>query len=86
MGYYKEKDHKKSIALTIISIVFSIIGAILIVIGYHNEVVSWFKSAGVLIVCVCIPLLIYVVYKKINDKSEHLYSNNTNFKKKKKIS
>ena len=67
MGYYKEKDHKKSIVLTIISIVFSIIGAILIVIGYHNEVVSWFKNAGVLIVCVCIPLLIYVVYKKIND-------------------
>ena len=72
MGYYKEKDHKKSIALTIISIVFSIIGAILIVIGYHNEVVSWFKNAGVLIVCVCIPLLIYVVYKKINNNIKRM--------------
>lgn len=72
MGYYNEKDHKKSVTLTIISIVFSIVGAALIVIGCYNSIVSWLKSAGVLIVCVCIPLLIYVVYKKINDNIKRM--------------
>ncbi|MGN0606435.1 MAG: spore cortex biosynthesis protein YabQ [Oscillospiraceae bacterium] len=52
-----------------------------VILGVIRRIFGWIKSA-----LFFISMPVKKIYKKINDKSEHLYSNNTNFKKKKKIS
>lgn len=64
-----KKSKKSSIGVTIVTLVFAVIGAICLVIGYQDQVLSWLKTTGIVIlVASAIPLLVlgyYLIQKKI---------------------
>ena len=69
--FKKEKGSKANLVVTIITLVFALIGGACIIIGYKNEFVWWLSTFGIVILVICLPVLIVVLHsiimKKIGD-------------------
>lgn len=72
MEFYKEKNHKKSVISTIITLSFLLIGIALFIVGYYNEMLSWVKDCGVVIICLSVPAVVFIVYLLINGKVKRM--------------
>lgn len=64
------KNKKTGIAVTMVTVVFAVLGAVFLIIGYHDEVLRWMVTTGVaLLVVSAIPLLVFgymLIQKKID--------------------
>lgn len=67
-NYNKPNGSNKNIGAVIITIVFAIIGIACLVIGYRNEIVSWMKTFGIVILVLTSPLIVFLLYKFIMNK------------------
>ena len=67
-NYNKPNGSNKNIGVIIIMAVFAIIGIACFIIGWRNEIVSWMKTFGIVIVVITSPLIVYLVYKFIMNK------------------
>lgn len=59
-------------SLTLVTLIFIILGVALVLIGAYSQVVSWLKTFGIaFLVCAC-PLVIWVIFKVINKKIKEM--------------
>lgn len=59
-------------SLTLTTLIFIILGIVLILLGTFNQVVSWLKTFGIaFLVCAC-PLVIWVIYRVVNNKIKEM--------------
>lgn len=72
MGNYKLNESKKSKGVIISTLVFAILGAICLIIGYKNEIVWWLKNIGIVLLVIAAPLIIYIIYKEIISKIKEM--------------
>lgn len=72
MGNYKLNESKKSKGVIISTLVFAILGAICLIIGYKNEIVWWLKNIGIVLLVIVTPLIIYIIYKEIISKIKEM--------------
>lgn len=70
-SYNKPNGNKKNIGIIIVTTVFAIIGLICLLIGYGDEVFTWAKTFGIVILVLVSPILVFVIFsmiiKKIKD-------------------
>lgn len=67
-NYNKPNGNNKNIGAVILITVFAIIGIACLVIGWRNEIVSWLKTFGIVILVITSPLVVYLLYKFIMNK------------------
>ena len=67
-NYNKPNGNNKNIGMVVITIVFAIIGIVCFIIGYNNEIISWMKTFGIVILVLLLPLIVFLVYKFIIEK------------------
>lgn len=67
-NYNKPNGNNKNIGVIIIMAVFAIIGVTCLIIGYKNEIVSWMKTFGIVILVLLSPAIVYLLYKFIISK------------------
>lgn len=66
--YNKPNGNNKNIGVIAVSLFFAIAGLILIIIGYQNEIVSWMKTFGIVVLVISTPIIVFVLYQIINKK------------------
>lgn len=67
-NYNKPNGSNKNIGVVILITVFAIIGIACLVIGWRNEIVSWLKTFGIVILVITSPLVVYLLYRFIMNK------------------
>lgn len=65
-----KKKGKKGIMVLLVTIGFAVVGTVLLVIGYHNEVVSFLRTTGIALLLVALIPLTMFVYGLINKRIE----------------
>ena len=59
-------------SLTLVTFIFISLGIALILIGAHSQIVSWLKTFGIaFLVCAC-PLVLWAIYRVINNKIKEM--------------
>ena len=71
-NYNKPVENKKSIGVIITTLVFALVGAICIFIGFGNEMLAWVKTFGIVVCVLVAPILIFVIYRLIKKRIEDL--------------
>lgn len=60
-GLKVKKSKKTGIAVTVVTAVFAVLGAVFLVLGYHDEVLRWMTTTGIAFLVVsAFPVGIYV--------------------------
>jgi len=66
----EKKSHKAGIAVWGVTALFAVLGAVFMIIGYHDEFLRWMVTTGIaFLVIAAIPLLIFgynLIQKKID--------------------
>jgi len=66
----QNKSWKTGIAVSGVTVLFVAIGTVLLIVGYHNEVLQWLRTTGIVfLVLSALPLLIWG-YNAISRKLE----------------
>lgn len=68
----KYKEAKAKISIALISAVFAVLAAICIIIGYKNEVFSWLKTTGIVVLVISLPVFLYFVYTYLMKKIKEM--------------
>lgn len=56
----------------ITTIIFLVIGIVLLVVGFFNEIVSWLWKYGLVLLAVTIPIIITIVHKIVSKKIDNM--------------
>ena len=68
----KYKEAKTKIGIIGITVAFAIVAAILIIIGTGNEVFSWMKTTGIVVLAISAPIILYFVYNYVMKKIKEM--------------
>lgn len=68
----KRKGSKANLGVIVTTIIFLIIGIILLIVGYGNEFLNWLKTFGVVILVISLPILVTCLGIIINNKIKEL--------------
>lgn len=68
----KYKEAKTKISIALISAAFAILAAICIIIGYKNEVFSWLKTTGIVVLVISLPVFLYFIYTYLMKKIKEM--------------
>ena len=58
----KTDNMKGKISVLWTTLIFTILAIVLLIIGYHNTIVSWFMTMGIVILVICIPVAVSIIY------------------------
>ena len=72
MGRYKKNDFNKNKGILLVWSLFAIIGIILIIIGFYNDIVSWLVQFGIVLLVISAPILLFIIYLLIKKKIEDM--------------
>lgn len=67
-NYNKPNGSNKNVGVIIIMSVFAAIGLACFLIGWGNQIVSWMKTFGIVILVITSPVIVFLLYKIIIDK------------------
>lgn len=70
MGKFKPKakTSKGNISILGTTLGFLILGIILLIIGYKDNVLPWLKTTGIVLLVIAVPVLIWMVHGIIIEK------------------
>ncbi len=68
MAQYKNGGGKSQIIILIITIIFAIVGVVLIVVANYTNVVKWLKVSGIATVVATAPIIIMIAFNIIQNK------------------
>ena len=70
MGKFKlkAKASKGNISILGTTLGFLILGIILLIIGYKDNVLPWLKTTGIVLLVIAVPVLIWMVHSIIIEK------------------
>lgn len=71
--FKKKTDNMKGkISVLWTTLIFAILAVVLLIIGYHNEVVHWMMTMGIVILVISVPISISIIYLLIKRKIEEM--------------
>lgn len=71
MVNYKPNS-KKSLGVILATTIMAVIGATFLIIGYHNDVLSWMKTFGIVTCILLAPLVLWVIYHYVIKKIKEM--------------
>ena len=66
------KPNGKTGSITLVSAIFLLLGIAFLVVGYNVQILSWFKTFGIVFLVVAVPVLVWILYTAINNKIKEM--------------
>lgn len=71
MANYKP-NLKKNLGVILITAIMAVIGVTFLIIGYHNDVLSWMKTFGIVTCILLAPLVLWIIYHYVIRKIKEM--------------
>lgn len=68
MAQFKNGGGKSQIVILVITILFAIVGIVLIVVANFTNVVAWLKVSGIATIVAAMPIIIMITFNIIQNK------------------
>lgn len=68
----KSNNMKGKISVLWTTLIFTIIAIALLIIGYHNQIVHWMMTMGIVILMIAVPIAVTIVYLIVKRKIEEM--------------
>lgn len=71
MASYKPNT-KKNLGIILITVIMAVIGITFLIIGYHNDVLNWMKTFGLITCILLAPLVLWILYNYVIKKIKEM--------------
>lgn len=71
MVSYKANS-KKNLGVILITAIMAVIGVTFLIIGYHNDVLNWMKTFGIVTCVLLTPLVLWIIYHYVIKKIKEM--------------